>query len=260
MSLPWKSELQLRLQRGRCEARLLAPWSRRVLAEAEALGTPPGSIGAALQGLAAQGQALPAQARLLVPDEHTYLALRPPCIRWEKARDEARAHFEQTLGRSDLLVQVTPLPRAAGWLAAALEPADLAAWRDALAAARVQLASVRLALLDDLAHVAPRAPDDASIALLRDEGMSLLRLAGGVPVEICWERCDPHSLHCMEQRLLAFQKVGAGNRPGPMLVLCRDEAQREVWRRVARAHQWTLALHTPAGAPRGTAAPVEATA
>jgi len=244
VSLPWKSELRLRLGREGCTAQVLAPWSRRLLAEARAEGRAPGSIAAALQALRAQGQdPLPRHARLLVPDEHAYLSLRPAQSHWQQARQDAGAHFAQALGRQDLMVQVTALPSGAAWLAAALEPGDLQAWRRPLEDAGIDLAHVQLTLLDDLRHVARHVGDSAIVALLREEGMTLVRVAAGTPVELSWERCDPHSLRCIEQRLLAFQNTGADTKPDPLWMLCRCEAQREAWQQLARAHRWTLMLH-----------------
>ena len=39
-------------------------------------------------------------------------------------------------------------------------------------------------------------------ALLRDEGMTLVRVADGVPGELGWERCDLQAQRAVEQRLL----------------------------------------------------------
>lgn len=257
MSLPWKSELQLRLTRNGCGAEVLAPWSRRVLASAQAEGRAPASIAAALQALRAQGHdALPRQARLLVPDEHAYLSLRPPLGHWQQAQQDAVTHFAQALGRQDLLVQVSAMAGGAAWLAAAIDPADLQAWQAPLTEAGITLSHVQLALLDDLHHIAEQVGERAIVALLREEGMTLVRVADGTPVDLCWERCDPHSLRCIEQRLLAFQNTGSDDSPDPLLMLCRSQAQREAWHPLARAHRWTLLLRDapPSAQPLGLTA------
>ena len=109
MSQPWKSELLLRLTRGSCVAQVLAPWSRRVVHEAHAEGSIGVALPHALEALQEGGAAsLPRQARLLVPDELAYLSLRPASADWPTAQREAQAHFVQTLGRQDLVVQVVP--------------------------------------------------------------------------------------------------------------------------------------------------------
>jgi hypothetical protein len=253
VSRPWKSELSIRLGRSSCGVALRAPWSRRVLAQAHAEGAVAQALPAALAALRAQGHdALPAQARLQVPDERVYLSLRPPAATWRAARQEAVAHFAAMLGRQDLLVQVVALPGSAAWLAAALEPADLSDWQRLLAEAGVQLAHVGLALVDDLRHIAAEVADEAIVALMREEGMTLLRIESGVPVALSWERCDPRALRLGEQRLLAFQGTAASGVAPPLWMLCRSQAQREQWQGLAGAHRWTLLLppaETPASAP-----------
>ena len=241
MSLPWKSELLLRLTRSACVAQVLAPWSRHVVAEAHADGAPAESLPRVLQSLRDAGPApLPRRARLLVPDELAYLALRPACARWAAAQRDAQAHFAQTLGRPDLIVQVAAMPGQGGWLAAAIEPDDLQRWQRLLGDAGVRLAAVELALLDDLRAISARVADDAVVALLRDEGMTLLRVAGGTPVELSWERCDPRAQRLVEQRLLAFQGAILSSVPEPLWLLCPSPSQCELWQRLARGHQWNL--------------------
>lgn len=253
MSRPWKSELSIRLARSACVVQLRAPWSRRVLAQAQAEGAAAQALPAALAALRAQGHdPLPAQARLLVPDERVYLSLRPEALSWRAARLEASTHFAAVLGRQDLHVQVTALPVGTAWLAAALEPADLQDWQHALAEAGVRLVHVQLALLDDLRHVAAQVADEAVVALMREEGMTLLRVAGGVPVGLSWERCDPRVLRLAEQRLLAFQTAAGDSDATPLWMLCRSPAQCAQWQGLAESHRWTLLPHadaTPAAPP-----------
>lgn len=243
MSQPWKSELQVRLTRDACAVQLRAPWSRRVLAEAGADGPVAEALPAALKQLRRQGHdPLPAQARLLVPEELVYLSLRPACHAWRIAQRDAVDHFAQALGRQDLVVQVAAMPDGAAWLAAAIEPADLAAWQRLFGEQGLELKRVELALLDDLQHIAAQVGAQATVALLRDEGMTLVRIADGVPVELGWERCDLQAQRAVEQRLLAYQGAILSSEPAPLLMLCRTASQREQWQRLARGHRWTLLL------------------
>ena len=126
------------------------------------------------------------------------------------------------------MVQVVPLPGRFGWLAAAIEPADLQAWQQALAQAGVRLVHVELALLDDLQAIAGHVGDDAVIAVLRDEGMTLLRVAGGTLEELIWDRCDTRAQRLVEQRLLAFQGGIHSSSPEPLWLVCRSAAQCEL--------------------------------
>jgi hypothetical protein len=243
VSQPWKSELQVRLTRDACAVQLRAPWSRRVLAEASADGTAAEALPAALKALRRLGHdPLPAQARLLVPEELVYLSLRPACHAWRIAHRDAVDHFAQALGRQDLIVQVAAMPGGAAWLAAAIEPADLSAWQRLFGEQGLALVHVELALLDDLHHVADQVGAHATVALMRDEGMTLVRVADAVPVELSWERCDLQAQRTIEQRLLAYQGTILSSEPAPLLMLCRTAKQRVQWQRLARGHHWTLLL------------------
>jgi hypothetical protein len=238
----WKSELLLRPGRSECKLQLRSAWRREVLAEFSAPGKGAEALSAALAGLRAQGHAqLPRHAGLLVPDEHAYFSLLPATPAWNTARQEATDHFTGLLGRQDLVVQVAALPGGQWWLAAAIEAADLAQWTESLAAHDVSLARVELALLHDLRAIARHVDDCAVVALMREEGVTLLRVHEGTPVALSWERCDPHSQHCIEQRLLAFASADEGTHPhAPLILLCRSAAQHDEWQRLAKAHRWTL--------------------
>ncbi len=243
MSRPWKSELHVQLGRGMTAVASCAPWSRRETAQARAEGAPAQALPAALATLRdACGGALPDQGRLLVPDELAYFTLVTGSTGWSSARQAAANHFAATLGRQDLVVQVAALPGVGTWLAAAIEPADLQAWQQALAGVGVRLAHVELQLLDDLRRVAAEVPDEAIVALLREEGTTLVRVERGAPVELSWERCDPRALRLVEQRLLAFQGGIVSSQPPSVWMLCRAAEQREHWRHMAQAHGWTLLL------------------
>lgn len=242
MSPLWKSELVLRLGRTHCRAEVRSAWRRERVARVEVEGTSADLIGQALQALRDQGVALPAHACLQVPEEQTYLSLLPADTAWARATQRAEAHFAESLGRLDLVVRVAALPGGTWWLAAALDPADLLAWRRAVEQEGLALSNVQLGLLADLRALAPRVADRSVLALLRDEGVLLLRLAEGSPVELRWERCDPHATACIEQRVQAFLKSGEVPEIEPLTMLCRRSSQHERWQRLAQAHGWTLLL------------------
>ncbi len=240
MSLPWRSELTLRLSPRRCRAWLAAPWSRRVLWRVVGDGVPAASIPAALDALqAAAGTAPPRRARLLLADEHAYLSLRPARPRWSDALGDAREHFEQILGLG-CRVQVAQGPMGPWWLAAAVHGTDLEDWSAAAGSRGVTFDRVEPALVEDLRALAPRAGEQAVLALLGEEGVVVVRIAAGAPVELSWERCDPRTPRGIEQRLIAFQKSPGVSQSDPLLLVCRDPELVRVWRPQAQAYGWTL--------------------
>ncbi len=208
MSRIWKSELRLELRINGCQAELRGPGlGRRLIASASASGRGAAAISAALSALrlADDIALLPADARLTVADEYVWYALLDTRASAQQALDDATSQFSDALGRNDLLVQVSPLPGGSGWLAAALLEADLNAWADALADAGVRLQHLHPALVSDLTEVASKvAEDDAVIALLRDQGATLVRLDGGVPAALAWERFDIDDRGLLDLRLQTF--------------------------------------------------------
>jgi hypothetical protein len=213
----WKSELRLDLRIGGCQAEMRgAGWKRRLIASASAAGTGAAAISAALSALQLvdDGAALlPADARLTVADEYVCYALLDAQISTLHALDEATQQFNAALGREDLVVQVSPLPAGNGWLAAAVLETDLHAWADALADAGVRLEHLHPALVQDLARMAGHVPeDDAAIALLRDNGATLVRLEGGVPAALAWEPFDVEDRGALDRRLQTFVH---NTSPGP---------------------------------------------
>jgi hypothetical protein len=215
----WKSELRLELRINGCQAELRGPGlGRRLIASASASGRGAAAISAALSALrlADDIALLPADARLTVADEYVCYALLDTRVSAQQALDDATSQFCEALGRDDLLVQVSPLPRGSGWLAAALLEADLNAWADALADAGVRLQHLHPALVSDLSNVASLiAEDDAVIALLRDQGATLVRLDGGVPAALAWERFDPDDRGVLDLRLQTFVDNTAPAREHP---------------------------------------------
>jgi hypothetical protein len=242
----WKSELVLRLDRMRCRAEVRSAWRRELQASAEVEGVGPTLIAMAIQALRDQGVVLPKQACLLVSEEQAYLSLLPADTAWSGATPRATAHFAESLGRLDLVVRVAALPGGRWWLAAAIDPTDLLAWQRAVEQEGMALSNVQLGLLADLRVLASRIADRSVLALLRDEGVLLLRLSEGSPVELRWERCDPQAHACIEQRVQAFLKSGEVNEVEPMALLCRTPAQHDRWQRLAQAHGWTLLLPSDA--------------
>ena len=208
MSRIWKSELRLELRINGCQAELRGPGlGRRLIASASASGRGAAAISAALSALrlADDIALLPADARLTVADEYVCYALLDARVSAQQALEDATSQFSDALGRNDLLVQVSPLPGGSGWLAAALLEADLNAWADALADAGVRLQHLHPALVSDLSAVASHInEDDAVIALLRDQGATLVRLDGGVPAALAWERFDTEDRGLLDLRLQTF--------------------------------------------------------
>ena len=244
MSLPWKSDLTLRLSRRRCRAWLAEPWSRTARHQVCADGVPVESLPAALDALqAASGRALPQRARLLLADEFTYLRLRPASRRWTDALKDAQSHFEQVLGDSDFRIQVAQRAMGNWWLAAAVHGPDLDAWSATVATRGVRFGAIEPGLMVDLTALAPHFGDRGVLALLRDEGVSLVRFASGLPVELAWERCDPHAPRCIEHRMLAFQKTSTTRIGDPLAMVCADAEQAKVWQPQAKAYGWALLTH-----------------
>lgn len=207
MSLRFKSELRLELRMRSCQAELLPPgWQTRPAAVASGTGEGASALNAAMSALRlADVDELPGKASLTVADEYLYYRLIDADLSWSEALQEAVAAFTEDLGRDDLRVQVIPLKNGQRWIAAAVPEADVTAWSESLALAGVRLSHLHGALVEDLRQLASQIPDDdAVIALLREEGMSLVKLQDGVPAVLAWERFDASDSVTMEQRLRAF--------------------------------------------------------
>ncbi|MDP4300543.1 hypothetical protein [Leptothrix discophora] len=207
MSLRFKSELRLNLRMRSCQAELLPPgWNSVPSAVASGSGEGATALSAALSALRlADIQELPRQAALTVGDEYLYYQLLDADLGWGQALQEATMRFSADLGRDDLRVQVVPLQQGERWLAVAAPEPDVQAWSEALALSGVQLQSLHAALVEDLRRLAPQIPEnDAVLALLREEGMSLVHIRDGVPAQLAWERFEAADAVTMEQRLRAF--------------------------------------------------------
>lgn len=212
MSLRLTTELRLDLRMGSCHAELIGRgWRNQPLAVADGSGSGAPALSAALQALRLTEVAdLPGVARLTVADEFAYHALLEGDLSRDAALAQARARFTAALERDDLRVQVMPLAAGRRWLAAAVARSDLDAWHDALDQAGVRLTHLHTALVEDLRHLARHIPeDDAVIALLREEGVSLVRLRRGLPIALAWERFDADLPDSLEQRLRGFVRAAA---------------------------------------------------
>ncbi len=219
MSLRFRNELRMELRMRSCQVELLGRgWNRPPLAVANGTGSGVAALNAALQALKlTEVDSLPSVARLTVADEYVHHALVEADGGAEEAVEAARVHYAQALQRHDLRVQVIPLDRKSRWLAAAVIDTDLQAWRQTLEQVGLQLTHLHTALIEDLRELAPQIPeDDAVIALLREEGISLVRLKESLPVALAWERLDTSVPQALDDRLRAFvreaaSRVGVGH-------------------------------------------------
>jgi hypothetical protein len=257
VSLRFRSELRLQLHRRSCVAELLpAGWSGAPGTSASGSGDGASALTAALSALQlAEVHRLPRRARLIVADEFLYYLVLDEDLDWAEAEQEARARLSDALGITELHVQVLPLAGGRRWLAAAVTEADLAAWTDALALAGIRIHHLHPALIEDLRHLTPQIPeDDAVIGLLRDDGISLVRLVDGLPAALGWERLDPGDVVTMEQRLRAFVRESArsvADRTGECVVYLLPHSKtlcRYVWSARSRRGLVKAPRRSPSGA------------
>ena len=219
MSVRWRSELLLELRMRGCHAHLLGPgWTQQSQASASAGGSGAAALSAALAALRlADVDTLPSIARLRVADEYVLHRL----IEGEGSRaavmEQARAHFDQALGPGERHLMLLPLSRRRHrWLASAVNSPELGTWIDALQQAGVHLETLQPMLFDEWERLRGQILDeDAVLALLRDEGATLIRLIDGLPVDLLWERFDPGDAATLERRLRAFARTPQGRRLRP---------------------------------------------
>ena len=204
-----------------CQAQLLGVgWTPQSQASASAGGSGASALSAALAALRlADVDTLPGIARLRVADEYVLHQL----IEGEGPRTamlaQARARFEQALGPGDRHIMLMPLGRRRRhrWLASAVNSGDLAAWTDALAQSGVHLEETQPMLFDEWHRLRGQIRDeDAVLALLRDEGATLIRLIDGLPVDLLWERFDPSDAATLDRRLRAFARTPQGRSLRPL--------------------------------------------
>jgi hypothetical protein len=226
VSLLRRSELALRIGPRHCRTQ----W--RGIAHAAAGEA---ALAGAIDGLAAPA---PQRAALSVEDEYVYFASLPAATRWKDALGAAQDYFAAMLGTSESLVGISLSPCGRRWIAAAVELAQVQAWEEALAARGIALAAVRPALLDDLQRLRRSVSiADGVIALVRDEGLSLVTLQDGGVVDVAWERCDVTDAGAIAARILAQ----AGDGATPVCLVPMHGAQAEVLGALAAERGWQLA-------------------
>lgn len=249
MSLQLRNELRLRLGPRRCEAAIWrAGVQTRCAGRASAEGGGIESIDSVLAALAAQGHRLPATASVCVEDEFLYFATLPATGSWSEANAEAIDYFDAMIGAEDLLVETSLAPCGTTWVAVAIDGARVDGWRAALAGHDIELRHVRAALLEDLWTVRSEVPDGSGlVALLRQEGATVVGLRDGCIANISWERCDLAELPSLGQRLMGcrarfVQAEGVDPAaPVPMLLVPQDGAQHRLVSPMAVERGWQLA-------------------
>lgn len=226
MSLLPRSELALRVGPRHCRAQ----W--RGVAHAAAGDA---ALAGAIEGLAAPA---PRRAALSVEDEYVYFASLPAATRWKDALGAAQDYFAAMLGEAESLVGISLTPCGSRWIAAAVELAQVQAWEEALATRGIELSAVRPALLDDLQCLRRSVTiADGVLALVRDEGVSLVTLHGGGVKDVAWERCDVDDGDALAQRILAQPVDGAAQ----VCLVPMHGAQSEALRTLAAGRGWQLA-------------------
>lgn len=197
-----------------CQAQLLGiGWARQSQASSSAGGSGGAALSAALAALRlADVDTLPSVARLRVADEYVLHRLIDGTGSRAEVLAQARGHFDQALGPGQRHVMLMPLDRRRHrWLASAIHAGDLSSWTEALSQAGVHLEEVRPMLFEEWEWLRGQIRDeDAVLALLRDEGATLIRLIEGMPVDLLWERFDPGDTATLDRRLRAFARTPQG--------------------------------------------------
>jgi len=253
VSRRWKSELVAVLGAEQCALSVLpGMFGARLAAHSVASGAWPASITTALQTLAAGGASvLPRQARLTVPDERVYFAMLPATSRWSQRRDIAVRHFAESLGRQDLLVQISLVDAGRSWLAAAIEEGDRKAWAEPFHDVGIRLNAIEPALTHDLRLIAPGVPADGVLVMMRREGAMLLHVRDGEMADLRWERCVDADV---EQRVEAFvAAVQTESTPLPVLVYSDEIASSDTLSTITTGHGWRR-LRAPAARASGALA------
>lgn len=218
----WTNNLQARLNLRTCElVRWDAGWARHASACAEGAGPGPLALRDALSTLQqADARTLPERLELVVADEYVHHGLVTAATSLQ-AHAQAFQALGDTFGPSHWHLEVMPLPASLPqteprWLIAAMSLADLTLWRGEAARFEVLHMTVRSALMHDL-HMRLQAkepsPPRAVAAWVREEGLSLVRLRHGIPVEVTWEHVDPSDELALRRRLSAFIERSGGAHP-----------------------------------------------
>jgi hypothetical protein len=253
-----KSEVRLRVGPQRSQATLWRAGLRpQPVAYAEVLGHED-VLPQLLDALAAQGHALPAQARVCLEDEYLYYTLIGADVAWRSVQASALARFTAITGEDSLQVSTQLTPCGQSWLAVAVPGAQIEALREGLAGRDIALRQVSAALLDDLRDLDTRLPADSVVVALRSEGAMLLALAGGRVVDLSWQRCDLHTpavlAGLLRGYLTRFGALATGwLEQAKVLLLPADETQAARFASLADSRRWQL-LPVP-GAPLLAATP-----
>jgi hypothetical protein len=253
-----KSELRLRVGPQRSQAALWKAGLRpQAVAHAEVLGHED-VLPQLLDALAAQGHALPTQARVCLEDEYLYYILMGADIAWRSVQASALARFTAITGEDSLQVSAQLTPCGERWLAVAVAGAQIEALRDGLAGRDITLRHVSAALLDDLRALDSRLPADCVMVALRSEGAMLLALAGGRVVDVSWQRCDLHTPKVLAELLRGYvTRFGARTEgwidDAKVLLLPADPTQAARFAPLAETMHWQLL--PVSGAPLTDAAP-----
>jgi hypothetical protein len=251
-----KSELRLRVGPQRSQATLWRAGLRpQAVAHAEVLGHED-VLPQLLDALAAQGHALPAQARVCLEDEYLYYTLMAADLPWRSVQAAALARFTAITGEDSLQVSTQLTPCGQRWVAVAVPGAQIEALREGLAGRDIALRHVSAGLLDDLRDLDARLPADSVVVALRSEGAMLLAMSGGRVVDLSWQRCDLHVPAVLAELLRGYLTRFGARAAGwlaeaQVLLLPTDEAQAERFATLAETMHWQL-LPVP-GAPQTAA-------
>jgi hypothetical protein len=212
VSLLSRSELRVRVAPDRCEIGLwttgLGQAPRRD-AQASVQGEGRKAMESALVEIITAGKTLPRRARIELSDDSVFYALLNADVPHEDALEDAEQFFTETLGLTDLDVEVALAPGGRHWIAVAVQVSALDAWLEALDERNIEVLSVRPALLEDLRTVAPIVDRWTHVlAIVRDQGVMVLQLDEGRLVGLDWERIDWHDATVVFERLNGWRTPG----------------------------------------------------
>ncbi|MEY2688390.1 MAG: hypothetical protein RL375_2588 [Pseudomonadota bacterium] len=239
MSLLSRNELRVRVAPDRCEIGL---WTKglfdaRCEARASAVGEGRRAMESALVEIITAGKTLPKRARIELSDDSVFYALLEAHMPLEQARDDAEHFFTDTLGLSDLDVEVALAPGGRHWIAVAVQVSALDAWLEALDERNIQVLSIRPALLEDLRSVS-RLIDSWTqvLAIVREQGVMVLQLDEGRLVGLDWERID------WRDPALVFERLGGWRTPAgePAAILPSTREQHRLLDLPGREAGWEM--------------------
>lgn len=251
MSLLRKNELRLRLGPQHCDASIWRGGFRPcIIGRSSAQGEMSEAIDLALTALAAQGHELPKRASLWIEDEALYTMMLPAEGTPDDALAVARGQFMELLGHDDLRVQTTLAPCGTQWIVIALESAQLAAWRDVLAARSIEIVRVQSALIEDLnAMRSDLAAHTGHAVFVRREGATVLGVTPRTVTRIDWERCDVTDPQQLAGRIEAQGlQLASDDTDVEMPAVCvipYNAGQRLLLQGMCEQRGWTLARELP---------------